>query len=74
MDCPVSRYSQKFKNLVDRLTREVAAAAGYDLQANCPICHRLGTIAIGKKVTQIGNIFLNVSLKHLSFPAETNKR
>ena len=63
MDCPLSRYSQHFKDLVDKLTREAAAAKGHDLQATCPICARQGSIAIGKKIGQIGNIYLNVRLQ-----------
>ncbi|KAI0088583.1 hypothetical protein BDY19DRAFT_993967 [Irpex rosettiformis] len=58
-DCPVSRYSPQFKMLVDKFTRSIAELEGHKLPSVCPLCGRQGMLAIGKKISQIGNIYFN---------------
>ncbi|KAI0093366.1 hypothetical protein BDY19DRAFT_990012 [Irpex rosettiformis] len=58
-ECPVSRYSPQFKMLVDKLTRAVAELKGYTFPKVCPLCGRQGMLAIGKKISQIGNVYFN---------------
>lgn len=60
LECPLTRYSREFRTLVDTETRRVAELLGLPISRVCELCGRDGVIAIGKKIAEIGNVYLNV--------------
>ncbi|KAI0086281.1 hypothetical protein BDY19DRAFT_995893 [Irpex rosettiformis] len=55
----MSRYRQEFKTLVNHEVYQFAESLNIVISRNCPECGRPRTIAIGKKIAELGKVYLN---------------